>query len=81
MTAETQKRIRNFYGRDSVIVPPPIDLRKFQVSDLQGDYYLIVSRLEPYKKVDLAVEAFNLFKALSYCEVFGTTQNGNCAKC
>ncbi len=56
---QTKERITRFYGRDSVIVPPPIDLSKFKMSRRRGDYFLIVSRLEPYKKLDIAVKAFN----------------------
>ncbi len=52
-------RIRKFYGRDSVVIHPPVDTSVFSIVEQQDDYYLIVSALVPYKKVDLAVEAFN----------------------
>ncbi len=51
------KRIKTFYGRDSIIVPPPIDVSRFQPDTVQGDYYLVLSRLVPYKRIDLAVAA------------------------
>jgi len=51
------ERIRRFYGRESVVIPPPIDTERFTASDTVGDYFLILSRLVPYKRIDLAVEA------------------------
>lgn len=51
------KRIKTFYGRDSIVIPPPIDVSRFQPDPLQEDYYLVLSRLVPYKRIDLAVEA------------------------
>jgi glycosyltransferase involved in cell wall biosynthesis len=51
------KRIKTFYGRDSIVIPPPIDVTRFQPDTVQGDYYLVLSRLVPYKRIDLAVEA------------------------
>ncbi len=57
-----QERIRTCYGRESTIIHPPVNTQEFQVAnDLQPtqDHYLIVSRLIPYKRIDLAVEAFN----------------------
>jgi glycosyltransferase involved in cell wall biosynthesis len=51
--------IRTFYGRESEVIYPPIDTKQFHVDAHRGDYYLIVSRLRPYKRVDLAIEAFN----------------------
>ena len=54
-----QARIRKFYRRDSTIIYPPVNINDYQPADEVGDYYLIVSRLIPYKRIDLAVEAFN----------------------
>ncbi|HEX9544055.1 MAG TPA: glycosyltransferase [Pyrinomonadaceae bacterium] len=51
------KRIKTFYGRDSIVIPPPIDVSRFQPDTVQGDYYLVLSRLVPYKRIDLAVAA------------------------
>jgi glycosyltransferase involved in cell wall biosynthesis len=51
------KRIKTFYGRDSIVIPPPIDVGRFQPDAVQEDYYLVLSRLVPYKRIDLAVEA------------------------
>lgn len=53
-----QRRIEKYYGRKSEIVYPPVDIRRFEVSDVHEDYFLIVSQLSPYKRVDLAVQLF-----------------------
>ena len=50
-------RIRQIYGREAVVIPPPIDVERFQPDTIVDDYYLILSRLVPYKRIDLAVEA------------------------
>lgn len=55
-------RIKKYYGRDSHVIHPPVNLEQFHVSDTVGDYYLIVSRLIPYKRIDLIIEAFNLLQ-------------------
>ena len=50
-------RILACYHRESDIAPCPVDLSKFAPSDVQDDYYLVVARLLPYKRVALAIEA------------------------
>jgi glycosyltransferase involved in cell wall biosynthesis len=50
-------RIREIYQRDAVVIPPPIDFHRFAPSAEQEDYFLVLSRLVPYKRIDLAVEA------------------------
>ncbi|MDX1957452.1 MAG: glycosyltransferase [Leptospiraceae bacterium] len=52
-------RIQKFYRRDSTVVYPPCLPEGFQViSEKKEDYYLIVSAFAPYKRIDLAIEAF-----------------------
>jgi glycosyltransferase involved in cell wall biosynthesis len=53
-----QDRIASAYGRESTIVHPPVNTTRFQPAPKHDDYYLIVSRLVPYKRIDLAVRAF-----------------------
>jgi glycosyltransferase involved in cell wall biosynthesis len=53
-------RIRKYYRRDSAIIFPPVDTGYYIPAEQTDDYYLVVSRLVPYKRVDLAVEAFNV---------------------
>jgi glycosyltransferase involved in cell wall biosynthesis len=56
----TQKRIKLFYGRDSEVIHPPVDTSFFKpYNNKIKDYFLVVSRLNPYKHIDLAVETFN----------------------
>lgn len=52
-------RIRSFYGREPVVISPPIECGKFSLSQNDGDYFLLVSRLNYYKKIDIAVSAFS----------------------
>lgn len=60
ISSAVQERIRTIYDRESVIVHPPVDTKRFSPDPAVpvGDFYLIVSRLIPYKRVDLAVRAF-----------------------
>ncbi len=52
-------RIRRHYGRDSVVIPPPVDTVFFTPgADAPGRYDLIVSALAPYKRLELALEAY-----------------------
>lgn len=52
----TRARIRRVYGRESIVVPPPVDIDRF-VPRPRGERLLVVSRLLPYKRVDLVVNA------------------------
>ncbi|MCI0546306.1 MAG: glycosyltransferase [Candidatus Rokubacteria bacterium] len=52
-------RIRRAYGRSAEVIYPPVDVARFAIEETPGDYYLVVSALAPYKRVDLAVEAAN----------------------
>jgi len=54
-----RRRIRECYGRNSVVVYPPVDVDRFQVGERSEDFHLIVSRLVAYKRIDLAVKAFS----------------------
>jgi glycosyltransferase involved in cell wall biosynthesis len=52
-------KIHKLYGRQATVIHPPVDLEKFRISDGQKSYYLIVSALVPYKRIDIAIRAFN----------------------
>lgn len=54
-----RKRIKKYYGLDSGIINPPVDANKYKISKEQDDYFLMVGRLVPYKRFDLAVMAFS----------------------
>jgi glycosyltransferase involved in cell wall biosynthesis len=57
ISTDIQTRIKQYYGRDSRIIFPPVATERFQLSASVDDYYLVVSRLIPYKRIDLAVRA------------------------
>ncbi|MBF6592098.1 MAG: glycosyltransferase [Ktedonobacterales bacterium] len=52
-------RIAKYYRRESVVIPPPVDTTRFQPAHEHERYFLLVSRLVPYKHIDIAVEAFS----------------------
>jgi len=52
-------RIRKHYRRESQLIYPPVDVQGQPLSTNVGEYYLIISRLVPYKRIDLAVRAFS----------------------
>jgi len=54
------QRIEQTYGRRSDVVPCPADTASFEVEQPVGNYFLVMSRLLPYKRVALAIEACNL---------------------
>ena len=54
-----QERIKRIYDRDAEVIYPPVDVKRFSVSAQQDGYFLIVSALVPYKRIDLAIHAFN----------------------
>ncbi len=53
------RRIKKVYGREADVIYPPIDVTAFTCCEDKQDYYLTASRMVPYKKVKLIVEAFN----------------------
>ena len=74
ISKEVQGRIKKYYGRESVVVYPPVNLATShqpsatRLKNTEGllleasGYYLIVSRLVPYKRIDIAIRAFNKLK-------------------
>lgn len=61
-----RRRIQKYYGRDTAVIYPPVDFKKFFIAKDQpgagrswADYFLMVGRMVPYKKFGLAVRAFN----------------------
>src|SRR2546430_12960949 len=51
------ERIRKIYKREAFVIPPPIEVNRFHMSNDIQDYYLVLSRLMPYKRIDVAIEA------------------------
>lgn len=56
------ERIKKYYNRESDVIYPPVCVNNFYSSEIRDNYYIIVSRLRPYKKVELAIKAFNQLK-------------------
>lgn len=54
-----RKRIKKYYRKEADILYPPVDTRRFQAQKEHNNYFLIVSTLTPYKKIDLAIQLFN----------------------
>ncbi len=53
------KRIQKVYRRESHVIYPPVDVEKFGLETKKENYYITASRLVPYKKIDIIVEAFS----------------------
>ncbi|MFT6989210.1 MAG: glycosyltransferase involved in cell wall biosynthesis [Paraglaciecola sp.] len=53
-----KRRIEKFYRRHADVIYPPVDTHSFTLKEEKQDYYVTCSRLVPYKKVDLIVNAF-----------------------
>ncbi|MCH8312456.1 MAG: glycosyltransferase [Nitrospinae bacterium] len=60
ISRHVQKRIKKYYHRESTVIYPPVDSAFYSPTGERGeDFFLIVSAFAPYKRLDLAVEAFN----------------------
>lgn len=56
-STEVADRIREFYDRDAIVIPPPVDVSFFEQAQAStGDYLMAASRWIPYKRLDLAIE-------------------------
>ncbi len=58
-SANVQRRLKKYYQTDSQIIYPPVDTDRFRAKETNENYFLIVSTLTPYKKIDLAIQLFN----------------------
>jgi len=67
ISTQVKNRIKKYYKRDSEIIFPPVDTKRFAIPVTQchsdTSYFLTVSRLVPYKKIDVLIKAANLAKA------------------
>lgn len=52
-------RIRRHYGREATVIHPPVETARFHIAERTDDYYLVAGAFAPYKRIDLAIEAFN----------------------
>ena len=57
-------RIKKYYGRDSIVINPPVQVNKFYITPKEklGDYFLVTGRMMKYKKMDLVIRTFNDLK-------------------
>jgi len=53
------KRIKKIYGTESEVIYPPVDVEQFELYENKENFYFTASRMVPYKKIDLIVEAFS----------------------
>jgi glycosyltransferase involved in cell wall biosynthesis len=60
VSSAVKDRIRRIYGKEAEIIFPPVDVQKYRPIKRPDDFYLIVSRLNSIKRIELAVEAFNI---------------------
>ena len=55
----TSKRIKKYWGLESDVINPPVDIKRFKYNNPREDYYISLNRLVPNKRVDLLIKAFN----------------------
>tara|TARA_Y100000589_G_scaffold179678_1_gene170112 strand:- start:1606 stop:2787 length:1182 start_codon:yes stop_codon:yes gene_type:complete len=55
----TSKRIKKYWGLESEVIHPPVDISRFKYNENREDYYMSVNRLVPNKRIDLLIKAFN----------------------
>lgn len=56
-STETQRRIKKYYDRPSIVIHPPVDIARFEPARTRSDYYVTMGRQLPYKRYDLVVAA------------------------
>ncbi len=62
ISQEVRRRIEKVYRRESAIIYPPVNTSRFTPCSEVEDYYLLVGRLVPYRRIDILIEAFNKMK-------------------
>ena len=55
----TSRRIKKYWGIESEVIHPPVDIKRFNYGNHRENFYLSVNRLVPNKRVDLLIKAFN----------------------
>ncbi len=59
ISKHVENRIKKFYRREAEVIYPPVDTKRFRLQENKEDYFLIISSFAPYKRIDLAIEAFS----------------------
>jgi glycosyltransferase involved in cell wall biosynthesis len=62
ISEHVKNRIKKYYRREAEVIPPPVDTKRFKLRNEKKDFFLMVSSFSPYKRIDLAIEAFNRLK-------------------
>ena len=62
ISGHVARRIKKYYRREAEVIYPPVDMRKYHIAKQTDGYYLIVSAFAPYKRLDIAILAFNKLK-------------------
>ncbi|MBI2841767.1 MAG: glycosyltransferase [Armatimonadetes bacterium] len=57
---EVERRIRKYYRRNARVISPPAETHRFRVTEQDDGYFVIISRLLAYKRLDIAIEAANM---------------------
>ena len=57
LTGDWEARLRRIHGREATVIHPPIDVTAFRPTDSRSGRFLVVARLRPYKRLDLAIAA------------------------
>jgi len=68
-------RIKKYWNRNSIIINPTINLDEFSISKSKKSYYIVLSELVSYKRIDIAIEAFNKNKKELYIVGSGSLLN------
>ena len=55
----TSKRIKKYWGLESEVIHPPVDIKRFKYEIVREEFYITLNRLVPNKRVDLLIRAFN----------------------
>ncbi len=55
----TSKRIKKYWGLESEVIHPPVDIKRFNCNKSRDNFYISVNRLVPNKRIDLLIKAFN----------------------
>ncbi|MDD4447373.1 MAG: glycosyltransferase [Methanothrix sp.] len=74
-----QRRIKDFHGRSSQVIYPPVDTKRFQFKEY-GDFWLSVNRIYPEKRIDLQFEVFRELPVERLVVVGGYAQGDHAAK-
>lgn len=54
-----RKKIKKYYQRNATVIYPPLNFENFHIDPQPKDYFLLIGRMVPYKRFDIAIEAFN----------------------